>query len=68
MKRVIIFLSVLILAYLCGVFYSLSFDISFWTKETRATVITLGMFTAFAISSFPYIDEITKTKSSRPQR
>jgi hypothetical protein len=60
MKRILIFIAVLIFAYLCGAFFSMSFDISFWTKNTRGAVVLFGFTFAFALASFPYIDEIFK--------
>jgi hypothetical protein len=60
MKRMYVFFTVLLLAYLAGAFYSLNFDISLWESETRGLVVVLGLFIGFAISSFPFIDELFK--------
>jgi hypothetical protein len=57
MKRVVIFILVLIMAYLSGAFYSLSFDISYWSELCRCVVICIGLFFALSISTFPYIDK-----------
>ncbi len=58
MKRITIFFAILILAYLSGSFYSASFDVSIWELETRGTVVIAGLFIAFAVSTFPFIENI----------
>jgi len=58
MKRLIIFITALFFAYLCGAFYSLHFDISLWTEETRASVLIFGVAFGIAVASFPFIDKL----------
>jgi protein-S-isoprenylcysteine O-methyltransferase Ste14 len=57
MKRINIFFAILLLSYLCGSFYSVSFNISEWEESCRCVVIVVGLLIAFAVSSFPYIND-----------
>lgn len=58
MKRIIIFFAMLLLSYLCGSFYSASFNISEWEESCRGAAIIFGFIIAFAVSSFPFIEDI----------
>jgi ABC-type multidrug transport system permease subunit len=60
MKRITIFLAILLIAYLSGAFYSTSFNIAEWEAKCRAIVVILGLFSAISMCISPFIDEIFK--------
>jgi hypothetical protein len=60
MKRLTIFTAALIFSYLLGCFYSLHFDISLWTEETRVTVLFFGVTFSFILVAFNVLDKLTE--------
>jgi len=58
MNRIKLFLAILFLAYLCGAFYSVSFNIGIWSNLLRVTTILFGLFFAIVVCTFPFIDKI----------
>ena len=60
MKRIKIFIIVLIISYLMGAFYNASFNINLWSAVSRLITLVFGVIFSVAISTFPNIDELYK--------
>lgn len=60
MKIICIFLSGLLIAYLCVAFCNLSIDIYSWSYDDRVVVIIAGMFIGLITNGFNFIVEMLK--------
>ena len=58
MKRIIIFICVLILVYLFGAFYALSFNIADWASNLRALALFSGFSLGLVLSCAPNTEDM----------